>query len=125
MVDAKWLRPGLGFALGWAGEELGELQVEVAHLQAVLSRLQLNMGGMHAAIGKTNRFGLHSPDPRTGRTNAAWLERVMSEVSPVLDEAFIALRPGGLAANIQVEISDAREAIANLIVEMNRMGLVT
>lgn len=68
MTQQKYMRPGFGFAVGEAVEELGELQ---------------------AALGKTLRWGLHSwnPDlPEAEReTNRDWVLREIADVRGALD----------------------------------------
>lgn len=68
MTDPKYMRPGLGFALGKAVEELGELQ---------------------AALGKTLRWGWESYNPELPldqqETNAGWVCREIADVRGALD----------------------------------------
>lgn len=63
MTDQKYMRPGVGFAIGKLVEELGELQ---------------------AALGKTIRWGPSSVNPELPpaeqETNAAWVEREIEDV---------------------------------------------
>ena len=68
MTQARYMRPGLPFAVGKAVEELGELQ---------------------AALGKTLRWGWESVNPdlpeHEQETNAAWVKREISDVRGALD----------------------------------------
>lgn len=68
MTQAKYMRPGLDFAVGKAVEELGELQ---------------------AALGKTLRWGWMSANPelpmKDRETNIAWVRREMTDVRDALD----------------------------------------
>jgi hypothetical protein len=68
MTQAKYMRPGLSFAVGKAVEELGELQ---------------------AALGKTLRWGWDSfnpelPVPQQER-NRNWVVREIADVRGALD----------------------------------------
>jgi hypothetical protein len=68
MTDPKYMRPGLGFAVGKAVEELGELQ---------------------AALGKTLRWGWDSVNPELPlaqqEPNKAWVIREILDVRAALD----------------------------------------
>jgi hypothetical protein len=66
--DARYLRKGLGFAIGRAAEECGEFL---------------------AALGKTMRWGRYSVNPELPRseqeTNEAWLRREIKDLRDALD----------------------------------------
>jgi hypothetical protein len=68
MTDAKYMRPGIAFAVGKTVEELGELQ---------------------AALGKTIRWGWASYNPELPEaereTNLDWVKREMQDVRDALD----------------------------------------
>ena len=68
MTQARYMRPGLPFAVGKAVEELGELQ---------------------AALGKTLRWGWDSWNPELPtcdrETNEAWVRREIADVRDALD----------------------------------------
>lgn len=68
MTDPKYMRPGLGFAMGKAIEEAGEFL---------------------AAIGKTQRWGWMSTNPELPveqrETNADWVRREMADLRGALD----------------------------------------
>lgn len=68
MTQAKYMRPGLDFAVGKTVEELGELQ---------------------AALGKTLRWGWSSVNPelppREQEPNASWVQREIADVRAALD----------------------------------------
>jgi hypothetical protein len=68
MTEQKYLRSGLGFAVGRATEECGEFL---------------------AALGKTMRWGRDSVNPELPaeeqETNEAWLRREMADLRDALD----------------------------------------
>jgi hypothetical protein len=68
MTQARYMRPGLDFAVGKAVEELGELQ---------------------AALGKTLRWGWDSVNPELPREqqehNSRWVLREIADVRGALD----------------------------------------
>jgi hypothetical protein len=68
MTQAKYMRPGLDFAVGKTVEELGELQ---------------------AALGKTLRWGWASVNPELPESqqesNARWVKREIADVRGALD----------------------------------------
>lgn len=68
MTDPRYMRPGLGFAVGKAIEEAGELC---------------------AALGKTLRWGWSSVNPELPAAeqepNASWVRREMADVREALD----------------------------------------
>ncbi len=68
MTDARYLKPGLGFAVGRAAEECGEFL---------------------AALGKTLRWGRYSVNPELPpgeqETNQAWLNREIADLREALD----------------------------------------
>jgi len=69
MSDPRFLQKGFDKRLAHLVEEIGELQVE--------------LGGILAAAGKTQRWGVWSVDPTIPpadrETNLAWLRRKMSD----------------------------------------------
>lgn len=75
MVDQRYLRPGLHFAIGHVVEECGE----------VMSAL----GQVLAAAGKTQRWGPASVNPTLPRdqqeTNLDWLKREIADLRGALD----------------------------------------
>lgn len=68
MTQAKYMRPGLPFAVGKTIEELGELL---------------------AALGKAQRWGWQSSNPELSveqrETNEAWVRREIADVRGALD----------------------------------------
>jgi len=68
MTDQKYMRRGIGFAMGKAIEEAGELL---------------------AALGKTQRWGWQSSNPELPpeqrETNEAWVRREIADVRGALD----------------------------------------
>lgn len=68
MTQAKYMRPGLSFAVGKAVEECGELS---------------------AALGKTLRWGWLSSNPELPpeqrETNASWVRRELADLRGALD----------------------------------------
>lgn len=82
MTDPKYMRRGLDFARGKMIEECGELQLELGNIQA--------------ALGKSLRWGWLSSNPEidNGETNVEWVLRSIPD--------------------ILAEMQDVREALDNL-----------